>query len=62
MTDFSPHEYLAELKQQLPSMTAAEVRQQLKLELLRLGLGATFDTRPVTAVKARLTELGEELP
>jgi hypothetical protein len=51
-------EELDELTAALPGMTGAELHQRLCLEYLRIG-GATFDTRLLTAVKARLTELGE---
>jgi hypothetical protein len=40
-------------------MTLAELRVRLWLEYLRVTLHATFDTRPLTAIRARFTELGE---
>jgi len=51
-------EDLDELMAQLPSMTITELRKRLRLEYLRIG-GATFDTRLLTAIKARMAELGE---
>lgn len=55
----TPNEYLNRLKEQLPGMTAGELRETLNREMTRLMLAATFDTRPVTAIRARLAELGE---
>jgi hypothetical protein len=55
VSEYSPNEYLSELKARLPGMTLYEVRRELRLQYLRTG-SATFDTRPLTAVKARLAE------
>lgn len=56
MSEYSPNEYLAELKARLPGMTLGEIRQELRLQYLRVTLHATSDMRPLTAVKARLAE------
>ena len=60
MSYCSPNEYLAEIRASLPGLTVPELEAALLREHTALSLHARFDTRPATAIQARLKELKEK--